>query len=266
MPAQDKARPERFDADSVREQWDHNAEGWNHSQRAGLDTYRTSLHGPALVKLVGDVDGKELLDLGCGEGYFSREMAQRGATVTGIDLSPNQLQHAAAHESEKPLGITFREMNASDLAEEFGEEAFDVVTACMSLMDMPEPDRAISAAADVLKPGGRLVFSITHPCFQTPYREWHRDEVGNKLALKVSDYFASGPLELNFVAVSDLYDLATTQFHATLTQWFRWITAAGLRVHNIDEPRPTEEALKQHPDLIDAEMVAYFLLFDARKP
>ncbi|MCH8222850.1 MAG: class I SAM-dependent methyltransferase [Chloroflexi bacterium] len=259
-------RPERFDADSAREQWDYNAEGWNHAQREGLDHYRTGLHGPALVDFAGDVDGKKLLDLGCGEGYFSRQMAEQGASVIGVDLSPQQLDNARALEAEKPLGIEYRETNASDLAEEFGEESFDIVTACMSLMDMPEPERAISAAASILRPGGRFIFNITHPCFQTPYREWHRDSDGNKIALKVGDYFKSGPIELNFVAVSHLYDMKTTQYHATLTQWFHWITNAGLIVHDIHEPRPTEEAIRGHPALADAEMVAYFISFDARKP
>ncbi len=259
-------RPERFDANSVREQWDYNARAWDHAQRSGLDHYRTGLHGPALGEFAGDVSGKTRLELGCGEGYFSRQMAGQGAIVTGIDLSPHQLDNARALEAEHPLGIEYRETNASDLAEEFGEDSFDIVTACMSLMDMPEPDRAISATAKVLRPGGRFIFSITHPCFQTPYREWHRDSDGNKIALKVGDYFKSGPIELNFIAVSNLYDMKTTQYHATLTEWFRWITAAGLTLHNIDEPRPTEEAIQGHPALADAEMVAYFISFDARKP
>ena len=259
-------RPERFDAQSVREQWDYNARGWDHAQRTGLDHYRTGLHGPALVEFAGDVTGKKLLDLGCGEGYFSRQMAEQGASVIGIDLSPNQLKFARERESEQPLGIEYREVNATEIAEEFGEESFDVVTACMSLMDMPEPDRVINAAAKVLRPGGRFVFSITHPCFQTPYREWHRDDDGNKIALKVGNYFESGPIELKFVAVSDVYDMKTTQYHATLTEWFRWITGAGLTLHNLDEPRPTEEAIQGHPALADAEMVAYFISFDARKP
>ncbi len=259
-------RPERFDANSVREQWDYNADAWDHAQRSGLDHYRTDLHGPALIDLAGDVAGQRLLDLGCGEGYFSRDMAGGGADVTGVDLSPNQLAHARAREADNPLGIEYREMNASDLPEQFGKESFDVVTACMSLMDMPEPDKAIDAVAKVLRTGGRFVFSITHPCFQTPYREWHRDADGNKIALKVADYFKSGPIELNFVAVSHLYDMKTTQYHATLTEWFRWIRAAGLTLHNIDEPRPSDKAIQRHPALADAEMVAYFISFDARKP
>ena len=62
----------------------------------------------------------------------------------------------------------------------------------MALHDMPEVDEALKSARNVLVNDGRLVISTPHPCTDTPYREWERDESGNKLSLKKDRYFESG--------------------------------------------------------------------------
>jgi len=81
-----------FDADSVRAAWDRAADAYTAGQAAGRDYYRTEFFGPAQVALCGDVHGLRLLDVGCGSGYFAREMARRGARVTAIDVSPRMIE------------------------------------------------------------------------------------------------------------------------------------------------------------------------------
>ena len=71
-------RADRFDADSVRAAWDAAADAYAQGQAAGRDHYRYAFFGPAHVELCGPVDGLRVLDLGCGSGYFSRELAARG--------------------------------------------------------------------------------------------------------------------------------------------------------------------------------------------
>lgn len=258
-------RVDRFDAELVREQWDHAADAYDHAQRTGLDRHRFEFFGPTQVVFTGDVKGLKLLDIGCGTGYFSRHMAERGAEVTGVDISENQLGYALKYETETPLGIDYRAMDAVEIAKVYAEESFDLVTGCMSLMDMPEPGEVIKAAAKVLRPGGRLVFSILHPCFLTPFREWHRDADGNKRALMVSDYFDSGPIETTWQSDTMLYEITDTWMHATLTEWVGWITNAGFKIWAIDEPQPTEKTIHANPELADGRLVPNFLFIDARK-
>jgi 2-polyprenyl-3-methyl-5-hydroxy-6-metoxy-1,4-benzoquinol methylase len=81
-------RSEKFDADSVRKEWDAAADAYAEEQATGRDHYRLQFFGPAQVALCGEVRGLRLLDVGCGSGYFAREMACRGAVVTAVDLSP----------------------------------------------------------------------------------------------------------------------------------------------------------------------------------
>src|SRR5437667_10148856 len=100
-------RAEKFDAGSVRDDWDIAADAYAEGQATGRDYYRLEFFGPAQVALCGEVHGVRLLDVGCGTGYFAREMACRGAIVTAVDLSPRMLAHARNSESTAPLGIRY---------------------------------------------------------------------------------------------------------------------------------------------------------------
>lgn len=249
--------PRRFDADSVRADWDHAADAYAHGQATGRDHYRHAFFGPAHVELCGDVAGTRLLDVGCGSGYFSREMAKRGARVTGVDISPRMLEHAR----EAGGDIEYRELDARRLGETFGPACFDVVTSCLALQDMPDIERVLSTIARVLRPGGRLIASIEHPFNGTPLRRWERNADGRKRWLCLDRYFERGPVEYTWQRWK--YPFTTCAYHATLEDWFRWIRDAGLSLRDLREPVPTEEALRAHPDLEDAGRMPYFLLFVA---
>ena len=254
-------RPPRFDAEAVRELWDTAAGAYAAGQASGRDYYRLEFFGPAQIALCGDVQGLRILDVGCGTGYFAREMARRGASVTGVDISPRMIEHAVHAESQDPLGIRYLVHDAANLLDYFAPESFDMATSCLALQDMPELPDVLECIRSVLVPGGRLVASITHPCTDTPFREWARDESGRKKWLRIDRYFERGPLEYTWRGWS--YEFATAAHHATLEDWFGWLLEAGFRLRGIREPSPTDAALRAHPDLEDAARVPYYLMFDA---
>lgn len=250
----------RFDPAAIRASWDAAADGYTEGQATGRDYYRYEFFGPAQVALCGEVAGRRLIDVGCGNGYFAREMARRGARVTGVDLSPRMIEHALRIEAEEPLGIDYRVLDAAVLATVFPREDFDMATSCVALQDMPEIPSVLRAIRTVLRPGGRFVASITHPCFDTPYRSWERDDAGRKLHLRIDRYFERGPLPFTWRDWPT--EFTTVSWHAPLEDWFAWILAAGFQVRGVREPQPTETALAAHPDLGDAARVGYFLIFD----
>src|SRR6185295_9228532 len=96
-----------FDAESVTRAWDHAADAYAHGQANGRDYYRYEFLGPAQVAVCGNVKGLSILDVGCGAGYFAREMAQRGARVIGVDISPRMIEHARSQEAEASLGNVY---------------------------------------------------------------------------------------------------------------------------------------------------------------
>ena len=141
-------------------------------------------------------------------------------------------------------------------------------------MDIPETDRALAEAYRVIKPGGFLQFSITHPCYDTPRRRNLRDEKGLTYAVEVGDYFRNlnGEVaEWHFgAAPSELKrkypKFKVPRFTRTVSQWLNLLVETGFRIERIGEPRPTDEAVRGCPDLQDSQVVAYFLHVRVRKP
>jgi ubiquinone/menaquinone biosynthesis C-methylase UbiE len=252
--------------------WNANADAWTKLARAGYDVYRDYLNTPAFFAMLPDVGGLAGLDIGCGEGHNTRLLAKRGARVTAIDVAAAFVGHAARAESEAPQGITYAV--ASAVALPFADAAFDFATGFMCFMDIPETGRVLAEACRVLKPGGFLQFSITHPCFDTPHRRNLRDAGGKTYAIEVGDYFRdlNGHVsEWSFGAAppearQGLPKFKTPRFTRTFSQWLNALVEAGFLVERVEEPRPSDETVRACPYIQDAQVVAYFLHLRARKP
>lgn len=104
------------------------------------------------------VAGKRLLDVGCGGGILSEAMAQRGATVTGIDMGEAPLSVARIHQLESGVEVDYRQSTAEALAEEQHGQ-FDIVCCLEMLEHVPDPAAVVEACARLVVPGGSLYFS-----------------------------------------------------------------------------------------------------------
>lgn len=256
----------RFDLASIQREWDIASDAYADAQMSGVDYYRLNFFGPAMVEACGNVKDLEVLDLGCGIGYFSRQMAEKGAAkVVGIDISPNQLSHARHIEEKERLGIEYRQGDAAAVIESLPEASFDLVTACVSLIDMPDPGRVIRGAHRVLRDQGRIVFTNLHPVTDTRERRWVRDADGKKLGLQIVDYFDETPLTLTWMSERYKYPFQTTGNSYTLQTWMRWIIQAGFILEDFIEPYATDEAIAQHPGLEDTRIIPTFLIIVAKK-
>lgn len=261
-----------MDAAEAAAYWEANAETWTRHARAGYDVYRDALNTPAFLALLPPIDGLAGLDIGCGEGSNTRQLARCGARMQAIDVAPTFLRHARAQEAADPLGIDFALGDAMALA--FADESFDFATAFMSLMDVPEPDRALREAARVLRPGGFLQFSILHPCFMTPHRKVLREPDGSVRAIEVGGYFdkTEGCVEVwRFETLPDdererSEPFRTPRFDRTLSGWLDIVIAAGLAIEKLGEPCPDEATARAQPVVADSRVAPLFLHVRARKP
>lgn len=118
----------------------------------------------ALLGLLGDVDGARVLDVACGHGRISRELAGRGAGVVGVDVSGALIAKAESIEVERPLGIRYVNADIGGI-DALDAASFDAVTCNFGLSDIDDLDACLGAVARALRPGGRFVFAILHPCF-----------------------------------------------------------------------------------------------------
>jgi ubiquinone/menaquinone biosynthesis C-methylase UbiE len=251
--------------------WDGNADAWTKLSRGGHDVYRDHLNTPAFLAMLPAVRDLSGLDIGCGEGYNTRELARGGGRMAGIDISPRFIAHAAEAERLDPLGIHYHTASAVELP--FADESFDFATAFMSLMDIPEHGRALTEAHRVLRPGGFLQFSITHPCTDTMHRRNLRDADGRTYALEVGGYFSGGeridrwlfgaaPAE----ARAGLELFQVPRFGRTLSDWLNSMISAGLALERVQEPTADAETIRRCHHLQDTQVMPYFLHLRCRRP
>lgn len=254
----------------VAQYWDSNADTWTEHVRRGWDTYREVFTNPAFLRFLGDVRGKRVLDAGCGEGSNTRLLAQHGATIAGIDISPRMIGAARELESRNPLGIGFEVASFCDLSL-FADAAFDLVVSFMALMDGPDFPRAAAEICRVLRPYGELMFSILHPCFNTKGLGWIRDDDGNCVKTVQSDYFDSAPVVQHWRfskgdAPKDAPMFAVPRFPLTLSQYFNVLLDAGFRFVKVEEPRPSEGMCEKYPWLWRFRLhMAPFLFIHVKK-
>lgn len=252
--------------------WNANAEAWTQLSRAGYDLFRDHLNTPAFLELLPEVSGLRGLDIGCGEGHNTRLLAEHGALVTAIDFSESFLRHAQTKEVREPVGIGYVRASAVELP--FANVTFDFATAFMSLMEFPETRSALSEAWRVLKPGGFLQFSITHPCFNTADRKNLRDEEGIACGVQLGDYFAPCTGRIETWTFSDATEevrgglplFQVPDFRRTLSEWVNLLVECGFQIQAMQEPCPSDEAIARYPKLRPSRIAPLFVHFHATKP
>jgi 2-polyprenyl-3-methyl-5-hydroxy-6-metoxy-1,4-benzoquinol methylase len=152
--------------EETRNIWDQNAAFWDDKMRDGNDFQRI-LVGPASERLLNLQPDENVLEIACGNGVFARRMAQLGVSIVATDFSALLLERARARTSEHTDRIEYRLIDATHEDEiiALGQQRFDAAICNMAIMDMSEIDPLMRGIRQVLKPDGRFVFSLMHPCF-----------------------------------------------------------------------------------------------------
>lgn len=233
--------------------WDDNADVWTEQVRQTQDAYREHFNNPAFLKFIGNLKGKEVLDAGCGEGYNTRIFARLGGRITGVDISAGMIKHARQAEQAEPLGIHYEVTSFSDLSL-FQDASFDTVVSTMALMDGPHYAEAVQEIFRVMRPHGDFFFSITHPCFMTTGFGWTGPEDSADIKLTVAGYFSKRQWVEHWrfsqlPKPDDVPPFAVPRFERTLSDYINPLVGAGFLLKEINEPRPSVEACRQHPFL-----------------
>ena len=251
--------------------WEENAEAWTILSRQGFDVYRDLMNSPAFMNTLPNVNGLRGLDIGCGEGYNTRLVGRRGARMIAFDIAPTFVYYAHQEEKNTPVGIEYLNANAVELP--FIDNSFEFVVAFMSMMDMPEQEKAVNEVYRVLKPGGFFQFSMTHPCFDTSKRQWIHDDSGRCVALACGDYFdqrqgnmeewtfGAAPPEIS----SKFKPFQVPRFPRILSDRMNLLIDSGFILEKFIEPCVDEITAEQIPYVADSRIVAQFLIVRCRK-
>ena len=127
-----------------------------------------------------DLAGKRVLDIGCGGGILSEEMAHNGAKVTGIDASASVIAVAKLHQQESGASVTYEQITAQALLAKTIRK-YDVITCLELLEHVPDPENLVLACAALLKEGGHVFFSTIN---RTP-KAWFLAVLGAEYVLKL---------------------------------------------------------------------------------
>ncbi len=151
-----------------KDQWNKKAEFWDNLHGEKGNQFHNQLVRPNVEKLLGNVRGKLILDVGCGNGAMARALADMGANVTAVDFSLELINRAKAYQGYDDL-IKYQVLDATNYDEllTLGEGQFDAVISTMALMDMPKIFPLFSASRKLLKADGYFVFVTSHPSFNS---------------------------------------------------------------------------------------------------
>jgi len=186
---------------------------------------------------LGEVAGKDVLELGCGAAQWSIALAEDGARVVGMDLSDEQLSHARTGIAEAGARVPLVHAPAQRLP--FRDESFDLVFCDHGAMSFADPRETLPEAARVLRPDGLLSFCMPTPWLWVAW-DWDADALSDRLH---ADYFELGPQP-----VPEGY----FEYQLPYGEWIRLARAAGFEVEDLIELRPPEEATSTY-DLVSAE-------------
>ena len=231
-------------------QWEESVDDW----LAQDQSVRTGFLDARMLEALGDVNGLNVLDIGCGEGRFCRELATRGAVVTGIDLTKAFVNRA------RHLGGT-TETYLVDDAETLGkvpEDAFDLAVSYIVLVDLLDYDASVAAAYRVLRPGGRFVICNIHP-IRSSVPGWIK-RFDHKLFYAVDNYMQEGPRQWPWRGKP------LVNMHRPLSSYIETFLASGFALEALVEPTPSSAQLEANPNFADEIRVPNFIIYVLRKP
>ncbi|MGE5352472.1 MAG: class I SAM-dependent methyltransferase [Acidobacteriota bacterium] len=208
-------------------------------------------------KLLPDMKGKSVLDLGCGYGWHCRYAMEQGArSAIGIDLSEKMLKEAKERTDDER--ISFLRGSIEDIS--FEKESFDVIISSLAFHYIKSFEPVCAKLYKMLKHKGDLVFSVEHPIFTAfGNQDWIYDEKGNKTHWPVDNYFIEGSREATFLGQK------ITKYHRTLTTYINSLISNGFIIKKVIEPLPSQEMLKKNEAMREEFRRPMMLIISANK-
>ena len=229
----------------IKKWWNEVSEGYQADFNLGTESAHYGPYAPDenTLRLLGDVTGKRILEIGCGGGQCSIAFAKQGAICTGIDLSAEQIAFARNLASENSVEVTFKEGDVQTLTGE-PDDYYDVVFTAFALQYIADLTQCFKEVRRVLKPGGIFVFSLDHPFYHV-----HDPESGKP----VNSYHDTGRKEIDEVWPDGLTHKFVV-YARKLSDFVNSIIAADLKLLLMLEPYEPDAPYWR--DLYKQELVA----------
>lgn len=209
--------------------WD-NIASWYGTYLEGPDTYQAHVIAPNILRMLGIKKGDTVLDLACGEGYFSRLMKDTGAIVTGIDLSSELIARA----KEKSADIEYIVSAAHDT--KLKKEYFDKVVTVLAFENIKNIDETMAEIKRILKKDGTFFLVLLHPAFRIPqYSDWGFDAKKEVQYRRVDKYLSEIKIDIELNPHKGGNKVISTTFHRSLQWYMKSFKKNGFAITSIEE-------------------------------
>lgn len=235
--------------------WGSVSEWYNDLLNTSSDSYQKNVILPNLLRLVDPKKNMTILDLACGQGYFSHAFAEKGAEVIGSDISKELIELANKVNSENKDSIKPKfYVSPADKISFAKDNTIDVITIVLALQNIENLAGTIKECSRVLKNDGKLFIILNHPTFRIPEKSsWQWDEKENKQYRRIDSYMSDQSTKIDMTpGESNIHKKKfTVTFHRPLQSYFKALNKSGLNVLRLEEwishkksqngPRATEE-------------------------
>lgn len=244
--------------------WESVARRWHKGLAERADSYHASVVAPNLLRVLKPVKGMHVIDIGCGDGFITHEMAAYGAEVVGTDISPEMVKLA-----QKASAPNERYVTAPAEKLSFAKDAsFDAATIVLALQNIEHLDTALAEAARVLCAGGRLLIVLNHPAFRIPKRSsWGWDDAGVQYR-RLDSYMSEARERIDMEPGKGGTGAHTYSFHRPLQVYVKALAKAGFVIDGLEEwisHRKSEAGPRAKAEDTARKEFPLFLLFAARK-
>ncbi|NLR96982.1 methyltransferase domain-containing protein [Rhizobium sp. P38BS-XIX] len=229
-------------------------EGYSRLQRS-VQGLAGAAEWPAIRALLPDLQGLDVVDLGCGFGWFCRWAAEQGASgVLGLDVSDKMLERARQENKDSRIRYDTADLERLQLP----AAGFDLIYSSLAFHYIEDFAGLLATIRRALKPGGRLIFSIEHPIYMAPRQpEWLDDADGGKI-WPLSDYQIEGKRLTNWLAEG------VVKQHRTMGTTLNLLVKSGFTIAHVEEWSPTDEDLALHPEWVIERERPMFLLISTK--
>ena len=240
---------------------------WYDAHVEGEGTYHTTVVLPGSTRLLGIKKGENVLDIACGQGFFSRALTALGAHVDGVDISPELIEIAKSNTSDP---AAFRVANAEDLSF-IPQGTYDVATLMLAIQNIRDLDKALSEASRVLKLGGRFLIVMNHPVFRIPHASsWGYDEKSKVQYRRLDRYLseATSFIDMNPGRKEGESKVETVSYHRPLQVYVKALLKNGFHIERLEEwisDKTSETGPRQHAENAARKEFPLFMALELKK-
>ncbi|WP_406686569.1 class I SAM-dependent methyltransferase [Rossellomorea vietnamensis] len=223
-------------------------------RRNRQDSPNNAIEGPIMYELMGNIQNNSILDLGCGDASFGKELIHKGAKhYTGVEGSKQMVEAARSNLLEQNGTIYNETMESYD----YPKETFDLVTSRFAIHYVSDINPLFQNVSKTLKEAGRFVFSIQHPLTTSSFASKQSgDKRGNWI---VDDYFHAGERKEPWI------DQVVVKYHRTIEQYFLALRQAGFTILDLREGTPKREHFSSEEEFVRRQRIPVVLAFSCVK-